>query len=128
MTILHGVPLLQLKKGFWKTWRWWSYAPSIPAARCTKCRLVTFAYDNDEQEKPAKERWALAVIGGVLTAAALAVTGVAVWAWSLPLKIPFLYVVILVVFALLLLLLAAIPFVHLFQSFRFDRSIRRGAL
>ena len=55
MTIFHGVPLNTLKKGFWRSWENWSYAQSMPAARCEKCKIVLLPYDNNEKENPKKE-------------------------------------------------------------------------
>lgn len=64
MTIFHGVPLIKLEEGFWKKWKWWLYAPNIPAKRCSMCRLVIFAYNNDTKENFRNEFWASAIFSG----------------------------------------------------------------
>ena len=65
MTLFHGIPLNIIKKGHWRNWKNWIYAPSIPATRCEKCKIVFLTYDNEEKENPKKERISSAIIGAL---------------------------------------------------------------
>jgi len=118
MTIFHGVPLTRLSKGFWKTRRWWLYAPSIPAVKCRRCRLVTFAYDNEETEQPAREGWAAALIGVVMVTAAAAIVAFAFLLRALLPQLPSLAYAALAVMAVLLAGLGLIPLIHSFRTLR----------
>lgn len=73
MTLFHGVPLLRLEDRFWRKRHWWSYAPSIPAARCPACKLAMFACNNEAQENLRNERRASIIISGFLLPVAAAV-------------------------------------------------------
>jgi hypothetical protein len=76
MTVFHGVPLIKRRKGFWFNRKFWLYAPCIPAARCEKCKIVLFTYDNDVQESPKREKAASLFIGSMLCTAGI-LTGAA---------------------------------------------------
>ena len=118
MTIFHGVPLIRLGKGFWKSGRWWLYAPSIPAVKCRRCKLVTFAYDNDQAEQPAREGWAAAVIGVTMVIAAAAVIGFTLLLGALLPQVPSLAYGALAIMAVLLAGLGLIPLTHSFKTLR----------
>jgi len=120
MTIFHGVPLTRLSKGFWKNRRWWLYAPSIPAVKCRRCRLVTFAYDNDEAEQPAREGWAAALVGLAMVISAAAVAGFTFLLHALLPRVPSVAFGALAVMAVLLAALGLIPLIHSF------RTLKRG--
>ena len=82
MTIFHGVPLITLEPGYWRRGKWWSYAPSIRAQRCRRCRLVTFNYNNDAREKPRREYVACLTFGATLLIAAIVLLTVIIFAGS----------------------------------------------
>lgn len=109
ITIFHGVPLIRLEDKFWRKGRWWAYAPSIPAARCTACRLAMFTYNNDAQENPANERRATAVISGLLFLVAALISGLVIFAWS---SLPLVWLIVTGGFALIALVLAVVLSVH----------------
>ncbi len=88
MTVFHGVPLNILKKGFWCSWKNWLYAPSLPAAKCEKCRTVLFTYDNNEIENPKKEIFASLAIGTVLVIAGISIVVAMLFAGNLQTDIP----------------------------------------
>jgi hypothetical protein len=115
MTILHGIPLIRLEDGFWRKRQWWSYAPSIPASRCTACRLAVFAYNNDAQENPANERRASVTIGILLFLVAATIGGLVLLAGP---AIPLAWRVVPGVLALLPLLLGGMLLRHALRYFR----------
>jgi len=116
MTIFHGAPLIRLEQSFWRQWKWWSYAPSIAAVRCEKCRLVSFRYNNDIRENPKKEQLAAVIIGGCLAAAAIALVAFTSWLWRIQSNGPLVLTLLMGVMSLFLLLLGAIFLVHAIRS------------
>jgi hypothetical protein len=125
MTIFHGVPLLRHEKGFWHRWQWWFYAPSIPAARCPRCHLVMFSYNNDAREEAGNERRVSLILAAILIAAAIAVLAVAWHDWSPQPAIPWLLRIILGIIALLILLIGLIFMGHAARSRRFVKRNRQ---
>ena len=117
MTIFHGVPLIRLEDGFWRKRQWWSYAPSIPAARCTACRLAVFTYTNDAQENPANECRASIVISGLLFLLAAVVGALTLLAGP---SLPVLWLTVLGGFALIALVAGVLLMVHVVRYFRPD--------
>ena len=115
MTIFHGVPLIRLEDGFWRKRQWWSYAPSIPASRCTACRLVVFAYNNDAQESPANERRAAVIISILLFLVAATIGGLLLMAGS---ALPLAWRIVLGGLAILPLLLGGMLLRHALRYFR----------
>lgn len=115
MTIFHGVPLIKLKKQFWRDFKWWSFPPSIPAVKCSNCKLVIFEYDNDIIENPNKERIASTIIGGALTTAGIVLSILTVM----------LVIYIKEVHILLILSLGFISFIILLIGALFIAHVRR---
>ena len=71
VTIFHGVPLMRREQGFRRLWRQMLYAPNIKAARCLKCQIVVFRYNNTAQETPRNEWLASMILGGILMATSI---------------------------------------------------------
>lgn len=120
MTIFHGVPLIKLEKGFWRKYRWWVYAPNIPAKRCKKCHLAVFLYNNDQQESHKNERIVCSIAGGALIIFSLAGLFLTVLGWSLPTKLPVFAFVLLSILSLVLLLLGAILIRHVLRLYELN--------
>ena len=112
MTIFHGVPLIKLEKGFWRSPYWWKYAPSIAAKRCRQCRLVIFSYDNDQEENPSSERNASLLISLFLIFSSLVIAITAYLGTTLTQSIPVFVYLILGAFALLIFLLGMAFLMH----------------
>lgn len=91
MTIFHGVPLPGLEDGLRHKWQWWSYAPSIPAARCPACKLAMFACNNESQENSRNGRRASLVISGLLLLVAAVVGAMAIRVWTSHSPVPLLW-------------------------------------
>lgn len=68
MTILQGVPLAERPKRFWLSREFLFRTPSLPAARCTACKIGLFGYTNDAVESPGRDAFfAHAILGVLLT-------------------------------------------------------------
>jgi hypothetical protein len=119
MTIFHGVPLLRLEDGFWRKRHWWSYAPSIPAARCPACKLEMFAYNNEAQENLRNEWRASIIINRFLLPVAAAVGAMAVRDWTSHSPVPLLWQLVMGGFTLVALVLCVLSAVH---ALRYCRS------
>ena len=124
MTIFHGVPLIKLKKDFWLNLQWWLYAPNIPAARCPKCHLAIFAYNNDAQENFKNDLWACAIIGGLLTFLAILVGFLAITGGFTEPPITLFLRVFLIITSIIPLLLGAVFLLHVFKSIKRNKSLR----
>ena len=102
MTIFHGVPLNRLNKKPLLNWKYWLYAPSIPAMRCEKCKLVLFEYDNDEVENSRNEILASVIIGLALIILAGLLGNAAIFIgnlqldWVLLLRFPFILLALVI--------------------------------
>lgn len=124
MTIFAGIPLVRLKRGFWHSWRWWLFAPSIPAGRCSRCQLVIFHYDNAAAENTRKEGIASVIIGALILFSAVAGFLVVAWIAARGPRLP------PTIYALLLLILLPVcgvgtPFViHGLCTLRSDKSLQ----
>ncbi len=66
MTILQGLPLAERPKRFWLSREFLFRAPSLPAARCTVCKIGLFGYTNDAVETPGRDTFFAHAIFGVL--------------------------------------------------------------
>nr|HIL74097.1 hypothetical protein [Rhodospirillales bacterium] len=103
MTIFHGVPLIKLNKKYWSNWINWIYAPSIPAMRCEKCRLVFFNYDNEELENSRKEVITSSIIGVALIISGVLLGSMAIYFGNFQLEGMLLLRLIILFFALAIL-------------------------
>jgi hypothetical protein len=112
MTIFHGVPLLRLEDGFWRKRHWWSYAPSIPAARCPACKLAMFACNNEAQENLRNEQRASIIISGFLLPVAVAVGAMAVRDWTSHSPVPLFWQLVMGGFTLVAPVLGVLFAVH----------------
>jgi hypothetical protein len=127
MTIFHGVPLIQLNKGFWLKRQWWLYAPNIPAERCPKCHLAIFAYNNDAEENIKNELWACTIIGGMLTFIAILVGCIAILGWLTQPPMTVFLRLILFFASIVPLVLGGIFLGHVFTLIKRNASLKDNA-
>lgn len=125
MTIFHGVPLITLEKRFWKNWKWWLYAPNIPAKRCLACHLVIFAYNNDAKENFRNEFWASAVFSGFIFFVAILVGFIALMSFLIEPSISIFLSIIISIALIILLLLGVIFGGHAFKLKRKITSLEK---
>jgi len=118
LTIAAGVPLLHRKPGFWRSWRWWFFAPSIAGSRCPRCQLVVFRYDNPAAEHPRRDRIVSLIIGTYLLVCGVALSVTVIWMATLAVTSP----AMIVALALLALVVLALPMPFVIHGLRRPRS------
>lgn len=123
VTIFHGVPLMRYQQGFWPRWRQMLYAPSIEAARCLKCQIVVFRYNNIAEENPRNEWLALVILGGILMACSIALV-ILTWGVSnLASKMPLFAALLIGLVAVILFLMGVLCLAHATRIWRANKRL-----